>query len=66
MYLLRRRRSDTVGSPRWSLPHRLMSLAFRAEYALLPAALPGTSLIAVAGAIASPRPTRGASERIRD
>jgi SAM-dependent methyltransferase len=66
MYLLRRRRSDTVGSPRWSLPHRLMSLAFRAEYALLPAALPGTSLIAVAGAIVRARPTRGASERIRD
>jgi hypothetical protein len=50
MYLLRRRRSDTVAAPRWSLPHRLMSLAFRAEFALLPTALPGTSLIAVAGA----------------
>jgi SAM-dependent methyltransferase len=49
MYLLRGRRSDTVAAPRWLLPHRLMSLAFRAEYALLPSRLPGTSLIAVAG-----------------
>ncbi|MBV9154101.1 MAG: class I SAM-dependent methyltransferase [Alphaproteobacteria bacterium] len=48
MYLLRGRRSDTVMAPRWVLPHRLMSLALRAEYALLPSSLPGTSLIAVA------------------
>lgn len=48
MYLLRGQRSDTVTAPRWVLLHRLMSLALRAEYALLPASFPGTSLIAVA------------------
>ena len=48
MYLLRGRRSETVAAPRRLLPHQLMSLAFRAEYALLPSSLPGSSLIAVA------------------
>jgi len=67
---LKRRMNSLGGDPADdgdpALTHRLMSLAFRAEYALLPAALPGTSLIAVAGALARPRPVRGASERIRD
>jgi SAM-dependent methyltransferase len=48
MYVARRRRSETIAAPRWLLPHRLMAMAFRAEYALLPYRMPGTSLIAVA------------------
>lgn len=48
MYAARRKRSESIAAPRWPLPHRLVSLAFRAEYALLPYRMPGTSLIAVA------------------
>ena len=50
MFVARRKRSETIAAPRWPLPHRLISLAFRAEYALLPYSIPGTSLIAVASA----------------
>ena len=50
MYFARLRRSETMAAPRWSLPHRLMGMAFRVESALLPSWMPGTSLIAVASA----------------
>ena len=50
MYFARRRRAETIAAPRWSLPHRLIGAAFRFEAALLPAWVPGTSIIAVASA----------------
>lgn len=48
MYATRHHRAKTVAPPRWQLPHRAMAIAFFAEYLLVPARIPGTSLIGVA------------------
>lgn len=48
LYFARQRRSANLAAPRWSLPHWLLGAGFWSEYRLLPASVPGTSLIAVA------------------
>jgi SAM-dependent methyltransferase len=48
IYLNRKKGSERIEAPRWSLAHRLIGAGFRVEHQLLPFSLPGTSLIAVA------------------
>jgi hypothetical protein len=48
MYLMRRRRPTRIEAPRWVLPHLLIGAGLRLEHVLIPAWIPGTSLIAVA------------------